>query len=63
MRRNTPICTDCMVFDEQEFFRILKHLAPVLEGLSAKIVTVKKDGVLAYDPGYVIRPEDSGLCS
>ena len=52
-----------MVFDEQEFFRILKHLAPVLEGLSAKIVTVKKDGVLAYDPGYVIRPEDSGLCS
>ena len=57
------ICTDCMVFDEQEFFRILKHLAPVLEGLSAKIVTVKKDGVLAYDPGYVIRPEDSGLCS
>lgn len=57
------ICTDCMVFDEQEFFRILKHLAPVLEGLSAKIVTVKKDGVLVYDPGYVIRPEDSGLCS
>ena len=57
------ICTDYMVFDEQEFFRVLKHLAPVLEGLNAKIVTVKKDGVLVYNPGYVIRTEDSGLCS
>ncbi len=57
------MCNDYMVFDEKEFFRVLRNLAPVLEGLHAKIVTVKKDGVIVYEPGYVIRPEDSGICS
>lgn len=57
------ICCDYMVFDEREFFRVLARLAPVLEGLNAKIVTVKRDGVIVYDPGYVIRPEDSELYS
>lgn len=57
------LCEDCMVFDEKEFFRVLRNLAPVLTGLGAKIVTVKRDGVIVYEPGYTIRPADSGLCS
>ena len=36
-------------------------LAPVLEGLNAKIVTVKRDGVIIYEPGYIIRPADAGI--
>ena len=52
---------DYMVFDERAFFRALRALAPVLTAYSAKIVTVKQDGVIVYDPGYVIRPEDAGV--
>ena len=55
------ICEDYMVFDEKEFFRVLRNLAPVLEGLNAKIVTVKRDGVIIYEPGYIIRPADAGI--
>ncbi len=51
---------DYMVFDEKEFFRVLRNLSPVLVGYGAKIVTVKRDGVIVYNPGYVIRPEDAG---
>ena len=51
---------DYMVFDEKEFFRVLRNLSPVLVAYGAKIVTVKRDGVIVYDPGYVIRPEDAG---
>lgn len=39
----------------------MRNLAPVLEGLNAKIVTVKRDGVIIYDPGYIIRPADAGI--
>lgn len=52
---------DYMVFDERAFFRALRALAPVLTACSAKIVTVKQDEVIVYDPGYVIRPEDAGV--
>ena len=55
------LCEDCMVFDEKEFFRVMRNLAPVLEGLNVKIVTVKRDGVIVYEPGYVIRPADAGI--
>ena len=51
---------DYMVFDEKEFFRVLRNLSPVLVAYGAKIVTVKRDGVIVYDPGYVVRPEDAG---
>lgn len=57
------VCCDYMVTDEQEFFRVLRNLTPVLTGLNAKIVTVKRDGIIVYNPGYAILPEDSGLCS
>ena len=50
-----------MVFDEKEFFRVMRNLAPVLEGLNVKIVTVKRDGVIVDEPGYVIRPADAGI--
>ena len=53
------IAVDYMVTDEGEFYRVLSALSPVLKGLGAKIVTVKKEGVIVYDPGYVIRPADS----
>lgn len=55
------MCIDFMVFDEKEFFRVLRNLAPVLMEMRAKIVTVKRDGVIVYDPGYVMLPEDSGM--
>ena len=55
------LCEDCMVFDEKEFFRVMRNLAPVLEGLNVKIVTVKRDGVIVYEPGYVIRHADAGI--
>lgn len=58
---SSGLSEDCMVFDEKEFFRVLRNLAPVLEGLRAKIVTVKRDGVIVYEPGYRIRPVDAGL--
>lgn len=58
---HSGICEDYMVFDEKEFFRVLRNLAPVLEGLNAKIVTIKRDGVIIYEPGYIIRPADAGI--
>lgn len=38
----------------------MRNLSPVLVAYGAKIVTVKRDGVIVYDPGYVVRPEDAG---
>lgn len=57
------VCIDFMIFDEKEFFRFMRNLAPVLEGLHAKIVTVKRSGEIVYNPGYIFLPEDSGLRS
>lgn len=53
------ICEDLMVFDEKAFFRWMRHLTPVLQGLNVKIVTVKRNGTVVYDPGYRIVAEGS----
>ncbi len=54
------LCEDIMVFDEKGFFRWMRHLTPVLKGLDVKIVTVKKNGTVIYEPGYRIVAEGSG---
>ena len=52
-------CNDVMVFDEKAFFRWMRHLTPVLKGLNVKIVTVKRDGTVVYEPDYRIAAEGS----
>jgi hypothetical protein len=54
-------CIDLLVFDEQEFFRTVSNLAPVLQAMNAKIVTVKSDDITAYDSGYTMRLAGGGL--
>lgn len=54
------LCEDLMVFDEKAFFRWMRHLTPVLQGLDVKIVTVKRSGIVVYEPGYRIVAEGSG---
>ena len=53
------LCEDIMVFDEKAFFRWMRHLTPVLRGLDVKIVTVKKNGTVIYEPGYKVVAEGS----
>jgi hypothetical protein len=54
-------CLDFLVFDSQEFFRTARNLAPVLQAMKAKIVTVAGDDVFAYEPGYMIRLAGGGF--
>ncbi len=53
------VCEDLMIFDEKAFFRWMRHLTPVLKGLNVKLVTVKRDGVVVYEPDYRIVAEGS----
>ena len=47
---------DCFVTSEKAFFRKLRIIAPVLKAFDAKLVTVKKDGIMAYSCGYDFTP-------
>ncbi len=52
-------CEDLMIFDEKAFFRWMRHLTPVFKGLGVKLVTVKREGTIVYEPDYRIVAEGS----
>ena len=49
---------DMAVMSEQIFYKHLRTLAPVLEGVGAKLVVVNEEGVMQYFCGYKFEPID-----
>ena len=57
------ICFDYAVFDEGEFFRMVRSLAPVLHFLGAKLAVVHEGGTDVYDTGFTIKSENAEIYS
>lgn len=49
-------CIDMLVASEKRYLRVLRTIAPVTKALGVKLITVKEDGVMAYDLGYTFTP-------